>query len=324
MKTATWNPLLRRFGSAINMRARTRTIIPGWAKVVTLLLLAAVVSFHGYIAWTLGRPSIVPLQSNPRDAIGVDYEDVSFPSANGRSLLNGWYIPGESSNTVVFSHGYGANREEYWVPMYELASAMHKQKYNVLMFDYGFVQPGRVVTGGVQETQELLGAIGLAKSKGAEHVYVWGFSMGAGTALQAALVNKEINGMILDSTYLLDPDTLYMNVKQVIDLPRFPSLGLIRFFFPILNGVSLSQIPTHDVKTTQYDLPIFLIHSKQDSKADYKLIEQLYDRQEDHVNTQLWMVPNSKHELIYRTHKKDYLLRAITFLRNLSAPATRT
>lgn len=321
MKTVTLNPLLRQFENAVKMGARAKIRLPKWVTAVAILLLAPILAFHGYIAWTLGRPVIAPLLSNPLEAIGVDYEDVTFPSVNGRSILNGWYIPGDSAQTVVFSHGYGANREESWVPMYELANALHQLQYNVLMFDYGFVQPGRVVTGGIQETQELLGAIQLAKHKGAENVFVWGFSMGAGTALQAALVTKEISGMILDSTYLLDPDTLYMNVKQQIDLPRFPSLALIRFFFPIFNGVSLSQVPTHDVKTTHYELPIYLIHSKKDSKADYRLIEALYENQPDNGNTKFWLVSNSKHELIYRAHKKEYMRRATTFLQSITQGA---
>lgn len=52
---------------------------------------------------------------------------------------------------------------------------------------------------------------------------VWGFSMGAGTALQTGLVSEDIDAMILDSTFLLEPDTLYHNIKQNIDLPRQPS-----------------------------------------------------------------------------------------------------
>src|SRR5690606_28567965 len=134
------------------------------------------------------------------------------PSRNGESHLEGWFIPGSSKKTVIFSHGYGGNREELWVPFYTLAKELHKQKYNVIMFDYGYVQPdnNRIVTGGVQESQELLGAVDFVKNKIGGQVYIWGFSMGAGTALQAALDSEnEITGMILDSTFLLNPDTLY-------------------------------------------------------------------------------------------------------------------
>ncbi len=32
--------------------------------------------------------------------------------------MQGWYIPADKdvNKTIIFSHGYGANREETWVP----------------------------------------------------------------------------------------------------------------------------------------------------------------------------------------------------------------
>lgn len=289
--------------------------------VVTII----VVGFHGYIAWLLGRPTIAPLSSNPLEAIGVPYEDIRFPSANGQSVLDGWYLPSaDSKSTVIFSHGYGANREELWVPLYDLAKAANMLQYNVVMFDYGFVKPEQTVTGGVQETQELLGAIQYAKQMGAEQVFVWGFSMGAGTALQAALVSKDISGMILDSTFLLTPDTLYHNIRQHVDLPRFPSLNLVRFFFPYMNGASLKQVPYENVIEHKYDIPIYMIHGKLDEKAPFEQALQLFDNQKEQTQSKLWLLPKGKHELIYIVNQKEYLKRTLSFLQDVSAGTTMT
>ena len=69
----------------------------------------------------------------------MNYENVTFHSIDGKRNINGWYIPAEnSSKTIVLSHGYGANREETWVPMYDIAHYAHNMNFNVLMFDYGF------------------------------------------------------------------------------------------------------------------------------------------------------------------------------------------
>ncbi|WP_438448364.1 alpha/beta hydrolase [Gorillibacterium sp. sgz5001074] len=292
------------------------------AILLSLLFTAAmaVVGFHAYVAWLLGRPVIAPLSSNPMEAIGVPYEDVRFHSSNNRTTLDGWYLPyAGSAKTIVFSHGYGANREESWVPMYDLAKAAHMQKYNVLMFDYGFVHPEQVVTGGVQETYELLGAIDLAKQKGASQVFVWGFSMGAGTALNAALQGADIAGMILDSTFVLSPDTLYHNIREHADLPRFPSLNLIRFFFPLMNGVSLKQVPYEKMTETSFNFPIFLIHGKKDDKAPFQLAQEIFANQQNEPLSKLWLLPNGHHELIYSVYKKDYLGKTLSFLDTVSA-----
>jgi uncharacterized protein len=308
--------------SVNNPIKKTHTKAHFFLAVLLCTIFCAVIvfiGFHAYVAWLLGRPVIAPLSSNPQEAIGVPYEDVRFPSNNHESMLDGWYLPSSGANrTVIFSHGYGANREESWVPMYDLAKAAHMQKYNVLMFDYGFVHPEQVVTGGVQETHELMGAIELAKQKGAEQIFIWGFSMGAGTALGAALQSPDITGMILDSTFVLSPDTLYHNIKQHADLPRFPSLNLIRWFFPMMNGVSLKEVPHEKMLDASFSIPMYLIHGKLDEKAPYELSQAIYENQKEQSLTKLWLLPNGHHELIYSVRKKDYLQRTLSFLESAS------
>ncbi|GAA3409884.1 alpha/beta hydrolase [Paenibacillus hodogayensis] len=283
------------------------------------LFACAILAFHGYIAWMLARPAIAPLSSNPLLAVGLPYEDVSFTSSDGGSALNGWFIPAEGSDkVVVFSHGYGGNREELWVPLYSLAKELNNQHFNVLLFDYGYVQPNLSVTGGVRESRELQGAIDFVKHQGMKHTYVWGFSMGAGTALQTALYSKEIEAMILDSTFLLEPDTMFHNIKQQVDLPRFPSLPLIRFFFPILNGTSMEQIPYQTVKESNYAIPLFFIHGKKDVKAPYDVVELIYENQTS-PRSSLWLLPEGRHELLYKANKKEYLKRTMAFWNRVSS-----
>lgn len=281
---------------------------------------AAIVIFlalHGFIAWMFANPQVPPLFSNPMEAKGMKYETVSFPARDGHTLVDGWYIPSDkpSKRTLIFSHGYGANREEYWVPMYDLAKFAHRLDYNVIMFDYGFAseQHPTKATGGRLEKEQLLGAVKLAKERGAEHVVVWGFSMGAGTALQAALLTHDINAMILDSTFLLEPDTLYHNLQQYAPLPKHPSLDLLRTFFPAVNGTSLQQIPYNEVKSTNYELPILFVHGTADSKAPYGIAEGIAAHQSNKLS-QAWIVPNAQHELIYRTQRKEYLSKTSAFL----------
>lgn len=297
------------------------TILLSLILFFTSLLLA----FHAFIAWTLARPQIDPLRSNPTLAAGLPFENITFLSKNKSSRLEGWFIPASSTKTVIFSHGYGGNREELWVPIYSLAQELHKQNYNVVMFDYGYVQPDskRIVTGGIQESQELLGAVDFVKKNVKGPVYIWGFSMGAGTALQAALQDSEdIQGMILDSTFFLNPDTLYHNMKQYVNVPKFPSLSLVRLFFPLLNGVSLKEIPYQKVTNSEYKMPIFFIHGTADSKAPYEMVEDIYLKQHNNERSQEWIIPNAQHELLYRAQPKAYMERTMRFLGDVSIPYT--
>ncbi|QCT01361.1 phospholipase/carboxylesterase [Paenibacillus algicola] len=301
---------------------RLKHILLALILSVVFFLIFCFIALHAYIAWVLSNPTVAPLYSNPKLAKGMDYESVNFPSLNGEKTISGWYIPSEGSNrTIILSHGYGANREETWVPMYDLAHYAHNLDFNVLMFDYAFASQTSkdVATGGKEEKLQLLGAIELVKQRGAKQIVVWGFSMGGGTALQAGLETKDINAMILDSAFLLEPDTLYHNIKNQIDLPRHPSLEILELLFPVLNGTSLDQIPYQEVKKHDYPFPTLILHGTKDDKAPYPIAEKIAANQ-THPDSSSWIVENARHELIFREHPREYLRRVSTFLGKLEPP----
>ncbi|SMG51717.1 alpha/beta hydrolase [Paenibacillus aquistagni] len=296
------------------------------ALLLSALFAAALIflAAHAFIAWMFANPQVPPLFSNPMAAKGMSYDTVTFPARDGRTFVDGWYIPAQetSDKAIVLSHGYGANREEYWVPMYDLAQFAHRLGYNVIMFDYGFAseQHKTKATGGRIEKMQLLGAVDLARERGAKQVIVWGFSMGAGTALQAALQDdNHIDGMILDSTFLLEPDTLYHNVQQYVEVPKHPSLDLLRMMFPLLNDTSMQQIPYQEVKQHQYAMPTLFIHGTEDTKAPYTIAEEIAANQ-DSSRSSSWIVPGARHELIYRTHNKEYLTKVANYLAQVDQP----
>lgn len=302
---------------AVRRRARRAWRIAFNTSLAFLcFLLAVIVGLHGFAAYRLAHPPVAPLESNPKLAIQLDYTEVTFPSLDNKSLVDGWWIPAaDSRKTVVLSHGYGTNREESWVPMYDLASLLHDRNYNVLMFDYGFASKTHFTpaTGGQAESEQLLGAIRYARSQHSDEVIVWGFSMGAGTALQAALKSDPVDAMILDSTFLPDDDTLYYNLRRQINVPKDPSVSLIRLFFPLVSGYSLADIPSEQVQNTSYDFPIFLIHGTADDKAPTYLAENIARAQTNELS-RLWVVPDAIHEMIFRAHPEEYIARTTAFL----------
>jgi len=287
--------------------------------IVSCLLTVLFTAFHAYAAWALTHPTVAPLTSNPMLAKGLPFSVVTFKSLDERTPMDGWWIPAEDSNrTVVLSHGYGTNREEAWVPMYDLADLLHGLEYNVLMFDYGYASKSypTAATGGILESQQLLGALQFARQQGSDELIVWGFSMGAGTALQAALQSADVDAMILDSTFLPDEETLFYNIRHYIDIPKYPSLSLIRGFIPLMSGTRLEQIPSDQIQETAYGFPIFLIHGTADDKAPIYLSENIAKAQTNALS-ELWIVPNAIHEMIYRTHTDEYVQRTTSFLENV-------
>ncbi|MBW7461025.1 alpha/beta hydrolase, partial [Paenibacillus sepulcri] len=176
-------------------------------------------------------------------------------------------------------------------------------------------------TGGVEEAQQLLAAVQYARSQGAEQVVVWGFSMGAGTALQAALqtdASDDIDALILDSLFLPSPESLFNNVRQYLDLPRFPSLPLVQLMLPFWTGTSFNQIPAQQVMQTSYTIPTFIMHGTDDVKAPIATAEHIASSQLNPLSRE-WVVQGGKHELLFQTRPKEYIQRAALFLSQVDA-----
>lgn len=298
-------------------RAR-RLMLLGLASLAFLLL--SILGLHAWIAWKLAHPDIARLSTNPMAAKNLAYEDIVIPAAGHPIMTDGWWIPaGVSASTVVLSHGYGANREEYWVPMYDLAEILHRQGYNVLMFDYGYASEKfrRPATGGHMEARQLLGAVEYARQRGSERVVVWGFSMGAGTALQAALHDAQVDAMILDSTFLPSEETLaYALANSGLNIPLAPSIPLVKWFFPLISGTSLEDLPVERALHTDYPVPIFLIHGTKDTKAPAALAEHIAAAQ-SHPASRLWIAEGALHEMIFRMHKDEYVAQTMAFLQEI-------
>ncbi|MBO7746695.1 alpha/beta fold hydrolase [Paenibacillus sp. MWE-103] len=336
-------------GPGARRRHAALAVLSAFAAMLLLLALA----FHGYVAWVIAHPYVPALTSNPLAAKGLAYDDVAFPSKSGRTTVHGWYIPAAvsgggasatlaaagaeggpapakaaavpaSDRTVVFSHGYGANREETWVPMYDLAELLHGLHYNVFMFDYGYASSGvrTPATGGREESQQLLAAVQYARSQGAGEVVVWGFSMGAGTALQAALqtdASDRIDAMLLDSLFLPTGDSLYSNVQQYLkDLPRYPSVPLIKWMLPFFTGVHLDSLPVRQVLQTPYPMPVFIMHGTDDAIASVSTAKRIAADQQNALSRS-WVVQGGKHELLFKTRPKEYIQRAALFLSQVDA-----
>ncbi len=360
-------------------KRRGRWIVLALTSVVCLAAFV-VFAFYALVCWALVHPPVAKLQSDPMEARGLAYKDVTFLSADGRSEVNGWWIPSSAPNgpasegaatpavlsktasdpvaavsasqpepdnvaaasaaafsaaisapeaesdmaaasspsggrTVILSHGYGTNREESWVPMYDIAALLHGLDYNVLMFDYGYADSRNraPATGGVNESEQLLGALKFAREQGSREVVVWGFSMGAGTALQAALRTDLIDGMILDSAFIPDADSIYYNIRRYASLPKRLSLELIRAIVPMFAGTRLEQIPSAQAQSTAFAYPVLVIHGSADDKAPASISENVAAAQTNPLS-QLWSVPDAIHEMIFRTHPEEYVRRTTGFL----------
>ncbi|MBV9728513.1 MAG: alpha/beta hydrolase [Pseudonocardiales bacterium] len=116
------------------------------------------------------------------DEVGLEYEDVFFPSMDGVAL-DGWFIPAESDRLIIHNHFMPGNRYGYpghmegftdfggfevsFLPAYR---ALHDAGYNVLCYDlrnHGLSGTGNGGTVGIGllEYRDVIGSIRYAKSR---------------------------------------------------------------------------------------------------------------------------------------------------------------
>lgn len=133
--------------------------------------------------WTTGTTAgrRAPVLRRP-DEVGLDYEDIFFPSMDGVPL-EGWFIPADSDRLVIHNHFLPGNRYGYpghlpefggfggfeinFLPEYK---ALHDAGYNVIAYDirnHGMSGQGNggIATIGLTEYRDVIGSLRYAKSR---------------------------------------------------------------------------------------------------------------------------------------------------------------
>lgn len=142
--------------------------------------------------------------TDPGDAYGVAFTDVSYPCAGGRCPA--WYVRGTSDTWFVEVHGKGGTRQE------ALRAAGPAIRAGLPVLDIGYrndAQAPRDPSGhygyGATEWRDLQNAVALARADGARHVVLFGDSMG-GSIVAAFLEHSRaasiVTGLVLDAPAL--------------------------------------------------------------------------------------------------------------------------
>jgi pimeloyl-ACP methyl ester carboxylesterase len=141
----------------------------------------------------------------------LPFEDVSFHSADGVEL-GGWWVPAkEPVGTVVMVHGLNRARVE----MVKKTPFVHDRGWNGLLFDlrHHGESGGEATTFGVKEKGDVLAATALARERSPGPVVLWGISLGGASVVMAAAEDKEVAGVICDSSFRNLRDTVSHHLR---------------------------------------------------------------------------------------------------------------
>jgi uncharacterized protein len=274
------------------------------------------------IVWQLMHPSRQPVLQFP-EIEQLDYEEIEFRSRDQSVLLKGWFLPAsrQPKMTIIFAHGYRGNRLLKHGAALGIAKELIQRGYQVLLFDFRNCgnSGGRLSTIGLDEQQDMLGAIDWCTARGIERIGLIGHSMGAATSLLAAAKCEAVEGVIADSPfsdlkrYLLDHLSVWSK------LPRFPFSVLSVLAIQYIMGKNPQLVRPIDALPNIYPRPVLFIHGDADDAIPCSSSERMSERYTDAFS--LWKVSGANHIGSYRMYPQEYTNRVIQFFDQLDSAA---
>jgi alpha-beta hydrolase superfamily lysophospholipase len=195
-----------------------------WTLAILLVVALGYAAFVGYVSWKSAESLVHPARSVPPYApadVGLAYERVAFTTSDGLRLVGWWMPAGAAANgTVVFLHGYGDSKNQSLA----YAPFLHADGMNVLAFDFrahGESQ-GDHTTVGLDEVRDVQAAVSFAKTKSAAPVVLYGLSMGAAAALNAAPTTPDVRAVVSDSSFATLQNIASNSITHFTHLPKYP------------------------------------------------------------------------------------------------------
>lgn len=274
-------------------------------------------------AWLIPSSLASPVSADESQA--QQYESNNTPNSNGNGTATE-YTP--SRVAVVCVHGAGRDRRAFLRHAKFLSRAGH----DVLLFDCGnhgtsdcvpmwpfSPWPGRAVSLGTREHQDVNAAVNYVRRRGAEQVVVLGTSQGASSALIATAKNKNVDVLILENPFIA-PDALVSGIVDVV-LSTIGMSGIRRLLKPPIVWLSLlrtGNVPRrHQLRAVDFvgyvGVPMFFVHGKKDIIVNYKQSEALFD-QVVHERKEIWTVDGAAHTQCWFKKPEQFEARVLAFI----------
>ena len=247
--------------------------------------------------------------------LGLPFDDLRFTAGDGESQLSAWFIPAqEPKATIIYLHGVADNKMSGLL----LAKVWHDHHFNVLIYDsraHG-ESGGRYCTYGfhekfdVQKAIDFLLSLGKGKNIFIGKVGIFGTSMGAAIALQAASIEPRISAIVSEASFATLRQITVDYQKRLLRLPWHFLRNI-----SMKRSESIAHFKHRQVSplsaVSKIHAPIFFIHGIEDHFIKYQYSQELFIAAND--PKELWFVASAKHSDVHDVGNKDYEMRVVTF-----------
>jgi pimeloyl-ACP methyl ester carboxylesterase len=269
---------------------------------VTFLALLAPVAFALHPLHTVPK--------RPPDALGLAFEDVRFPSADGVTLA-GWVVPHpEARANVVFCHGHGRNRGH----VAGLLPTLYELRLNVLAFDFrGHGDSGgHTSTFGRSEVGDLVAAAAYLRQRfPGKPLFLVGVSLGAAVSLQALSQLPEVCGVWSEGAFARLDSVIDNEFRLLPFRLRSPVVEAYRLLGRIDCGLRAERVrPVEALAGIR--VPVYFCHGRCDELVpigEGEALEAAYGGPKWH-----WWVDGATHYDVRQKNSSEYLRRLRSFL----------
>jgi fermentation-respiration switch protein FrsA (DUF1100 family) len=247
--------------------------------------------------------------------LGLAFDDFRFTASDGESQLSAWFIPAVAPiGTIIYLHGVADNKMAGLL----LAKVFHDNHFNVLIYDsraHG-ESGGRYCTYGFHEKFDVQKAVDTVRRIGAEknivvgNIGVFGTSMGAAIALQAASIEPRIRAIVSEASFATLRQITVDYQKRLMRLPWHFLRNIA-----MKRSEAIAHFKHREVSplaaVSRITVPIFFIHGIEDRFIKYQYSQELFISANEPKS--IWFVAGANHSNVHDVGQKEYEERIVRF-----------
>jgi predicted alpha/beta-fold hydrolase len=288
-----------------------------WYTKLLMALLAlaffavlAITAIAGFLVYRIVKPQRTSTEINMASFPGRP-EVLDFEVPEGVGKREGWFFPGfRGAPTIILCHGYESSRGE----LLTLESALQDHQYNVFIFDFAAhgANPG-ITTLGYREVEEVRAAVDLVAKRtdvDPARFGLWGYNLGAYSALREAENDKRVRAMVLDSVYD-DPKQMVKVGVERNGLGGFPFMvRAAEFSFGYLNYAHRDDPPVSRKLAVLAGVPTLYIQAADDPELAETTRQIFLKAPEPREQA---MIPHGNFVSLGDDEKRTYENRVVSF-----------
>jgi hypothetical protein len=248
---------------------------------------------------------------HPSD-LHLPFQDITLNTAEGIPL-SCWFIPapGSPRGTIIYLHGVSESK----IAALQAAKLLYDQGFNIFLYDarrhgesggmfctYGFYEkhdPCTIITYLAGRPDIHVGKIGL-----------FGASMGAAVAIQAAAIDDRISAVVAESGFSTLRRVFDDYQRRMIKLPWHYLRNIVIKRSELIAHFKANAVsPLEAVRGIH--IPLFIVHGTADKLIRHSYSQDVYDSA--NPPKELWLIPAARHDNMWEVGGEEYRGRIVAF-----------